>query len=55
MQDAITYVQMRDEVNKDAVGLWGYSYGGGHVLYLDPLTGKLHMILELARVPQNQT
>ncbi|KGF68356.1 acetyl xylan esterase, partial [Hoeflea sp. BAL378] len=31
-RDAITYVQGRDEVDAERIGIWGSSYSGGHVL-----------------------
>ena len=35
IRDAITYAQLRtDVVDGTRIGLWGYSYGGGHGLYL---------------------
>jgi len=31
-RDAISFAQTLDEVNPDAIGIWGTSYAGGHVL-----------------------
>lgn len=30
--DAITYAQLRPDVDSDKIGIWGSSYSGGHVL-----------------------
>jgi pimeloyl-ACP methyl ester carboxylesterase len=30
IQDAVTYAQLRPEVDADRIGLWGSSYGGAH-------------------------
>lgn len=32
IQDAITYVQSRDDIDPARVGIWGSSYSGGHVI-----------------------
>jgi hypothetical protein len=32
LQDAITFLQLHDAVDADRIGIWGTSWGGGHVL-----------------------
>ena len=59
---AITYARTRPEVNRDAIGVWGSSYSGGHVLVVGaidrrvkcvvsqvPLTSGYRNILRLVR------
>ena len=59
---AITYARTRPEVNRDAIGVWGSSYSGGHALVLGaidrrvkcvvsqvPLTSGYRNILRLVR------
>jgi len=33
-RNAITWIQLQSEVEPDHIGLWGFSYSGGHVLHL---------------------
>jgi hypothetical protein len=33
-RNAITWTQIQSEVDPDRIGLWGFSYSGGHVLHL---------------------
>jgi len=47
-RDAITYAQMREEVDKDQVALWGYSYSGGHALYLGAVDRRVKAVISLA-------
>ncbi|MBG1245095.1 hypothetical protein F8R90_29240 [Nostoc sp. NZL] len=31
-RNAITWTQLQSEVDPERIGLWGFSYSGGHVL-----------------------
>ncbi|GAB1539232.1 alpha/beta hydrolase [Scytonema sp. NUACC21] len=33
-RNAITWTQLQSEVNSERIGVWGFSYSGGHVLHL---------------------
>ena len=48
VRDAITYCQMREEVDKDKIGLWGYSYGGGHALYVSAVDRRVKATISVA-------
>lgn len=43
--DAITYVQMRSDVEKDKIGIWGSSYSGGHVLHVGAVDKRVKAVL----------
>jgi cephalosporin-C deacetylase-like acetyl esterase len=43
--DAITYAQMRAEVDKDRIGLWGSSYSGGHVLHVAAVDRRVKAVI----------
>lgn len=43
--DAITYAQMRSDVNKDKIGIWGSSYSGGHVLHVGATDRRVKVVL----------
>lgn len=45
LRDAITYAQMRDDVDKDKIGLWGYSLSGAHVVYLAAVDRRVKAII----------
>ncbi len=47
---AIRFVQNIDSVDTDRVGLWGYSFSGGHVLHL--LAENPHLRCAVAQCPQ---
>jgi cephalosporin-C deacetylase-like acetyl esterase len=44
-QDAITYAQSRPDVNKDKIGVWGSSFGGGLVLWLGAVDRRVKAVL----------
>lgn len=44
-RDAITYMRGRDEVNADAVGVWGTSYSGGHVLVVGAIDRRVRCVV----------
>ena len=45
MQDAITYVQMRPEVDPEKIGIWGSSYSGGHVLSVGAIDRRVKAVV----------
>jgi len=48
-RDAITYVQGRDDVDADKIGIWGSSYSGGHVLVVAAMDRRVKCVV--AQVP----
>ena len=48
LQDAITFAQTLEGVDKDKIGLWGYSYAGGHSLYVGASDRRIKAVLSLA-------
>lgn len=40
-RDAISYVETRDDVISDRVGVWGISYSGGHVIILAAIDPRI--------------
>lgn len=44
-QDAITYVYQRREVDADAIGIWGTSYAGGHVLVVSAADSRVRCVV----------
>lgn len=42
---AITYLQSRDEVDSERIGLWGSSYSGGHALVLGATDSRLKAVV----------
>lgn len=45
IQHAITYVQARDDVNADQIGLWGSSYGGAHAYVTAAIDRRIKAIV----------
>jgi cephalosporin-C deacetylase-like acetyl esterase len=43
--DAITYAQMREEVDRTKIGIWGSSYSGGHVLHVGAMDRRVKVVL----------
>lgn len=43
--DAITYAQMREEVDPEKIGIWGSSYSGGHVLWVGAVDRRVKAVL----------
>lgn len=43
--DAITYAQMRPDVDADKIGVWGSSYSGGHVLQVGAADRRAKVVL----------
>jgi cephalosporin-C deacetylase-like acetyl esterase len=51
MSDAITYAQLRKEVNPEKIGIWGSSYSGGHVLWVGAVDKRVKVVVsQLAMV-----
>ena len=48
MQDAITYVQGREDVDREKVGIWGSSYSGGHVLQVTAVDRRVKVVVSQA-------
>ena len=48
LQDAISFAQTSDRVDKDKIGLWGYSYAGDHSLYVGVIDRRVKAVLSLA-------
>jgi cephalosporin-C deacetylase-like acetyl esterase len=48
IRDAITYAQTKDGIDKDKIGLWGYSFGGGHAAYLGAVDRRVKAVISLA-------
>ena len=42
---AITYARTRPEVNRDAIGVWGSSYSGGHALVLGAIDRRVKCVV----------
>ncbi|KAL9114851.1 MAG: hypothetical protein Q9227_001094 [Pyrenula ochraceoflavens] len=46
IQDAVTYAQSRtDIIDSTMIGLWGYSYGAGHSLYLGAVDRRVKAVI----------
>lgn len=43
--DAITYAQLRSDVDKDKIGVWGSSYSGGHTLHVGAVDRRVKVVL----------
>lgn len=43
--DAITYAQMREDVDPNKIGIWGSSYSGGHVLWVGAVDRRVKAVL----------
>lgn len=43
--DAITYLQTRDDIKSDSIGVWGTSYSGGHVLCLGAIDRRVKAVV----------
>lgn len=44
-RDAITYIGQRDDVDAERIGVWGTSYGGGHVLTVAAVDRRVHCVV----------
>jgi len=43
--DAITYVQGREDVNREKIGIWGTALSGGHALYIGAVDRRVKAVL----------
>ena len=55
MSDAITYAQMRPEVDPQKIGIWGTSYSGGHVLEVGANDRRVKAVISQVRKPLLRT
>jgi fermentation-respiration switch protein FrsA (DUF1100 family) len=44
-RNAITWTQLQNEVDPERIGLWGFSYSGGHVLHLAAFDPRVKVIV----------
>lgn len=44
-RNAITWTQLQSEVDPSRIGLWGFSYSGGHVLHLAAFDPRVKAIV----------
>ncbi len=44
-RNAIAWTELQNEVNPERIGLWGFSYSGGHVLYLAAFDRRVKAIV----------
>ena len=45
IQDAITYVASRDDIDSQRLGIWGSSYSGGHALSVGAVEKRLKAVI----------
>ena len=45
--DAITYASTLDRIDSSRIGLWGYSYAGGHVLQVSAYDRRVKAVISL--------
>jgi cephalosporin-C deacetylase-like acetyl esterase len=48
LQDAITYAQSREDIDAAKIGLWGYSYSGGHSLWVGAIDRRVKAVIAVA-------
>ncbi|KAH0344361.1 alpha/beta-hydrolase, partial [Aureobasidium melanogenum] len=48
LQDAITYAQSREDIDATKIGLWGYSYSGGHSLWVAANDRRVKAVIAVA-------
>ncbi|KAG9556897.1 alpha/beta-hydrolase, partial [Aureobasidium melanogenum] len=48
LQDAITYAQSREDIDTAKIGLWGYSYSGGHSLWVAANDRRVKAVIAVA-------
>ncbi|WP_084786410.1 alpha/beta hydrolase [Mastigocladopsis repens] len=44
-RNAITWTQLQSEVDPERIGLWGFSYSGGHALHLAAFDPRVKAIV----------
>jgi fermentation-respiration switch protein FrsA (DUF1100 family) len=52
-RNAITWASLQPEVDRDRIGVWGTSFGGGHVLHLAAFDRRIRAVV--AQVPATNT
>ena len=55
IQDAITYAQSREDIDSSKIGVWGYSYSGGHALYLGAVDRRIKAVIATAPFTTGET
>ncbi|KUJ23580.1 alpha/beta-hydrolase [Mollisia scopiformis] len=50
IQDAITYAQSREDVNKEKIGIWGVALSGGHCIRVGAVDRRVKAVLTLVPV-----
>lgn len=48
LQDAITYAQSCEDIDAAKIGLWGYSYSGGHSLWVAANDRRVKAVIAVA-------
>lgn len=48
VQDAITYAQSREDIDSSRIGIWGYSFGGGHALWVGANDRRVKTVIAVA-------
>ncbi|KAI5210088.1 DltD N-terminal domain protein [Aureobasidium subglaciale] len=48
LQDAITYAQSREQIDASRIGVWGYSYSGGHALWVGAIDRRVRTVIAVA-------
>ncbi|KAI5211341.1 hypothetical protein AUEXF2481DRAFT_25836 [Aureobasidium subglaciale EXF-2481] len=48
LQDAITYAQSREQIDASRIGVWGYSYSGGHSLWVGAIDRRVKAVIAVA-------
>ncbi|KAI4844941.1 DltD N-terminal domain protein [Aureobasidium sp. EXF-8845] len=48
LQDAITYAQSREDIDAARIGVWGYSYSGGHSLWVGAIDRRVKAVIAVA-------
>lgn len=47
-QDAITFAQSRDDIDAAKIGVWGYSFSGGHALWVGAVDRLIKALISVA-------
>jgi cephalosporin-C deacetylase-like acetyl esterase len=48
LQDAITYASSREDIDAAKIGVWGYSYSGGHSLWVGAIDRRVKAVIVVA-------
>ncbi|MBX6385934.1 MAG: acetylxylan esterase, partial [Microbispora sp.] len=49
-RNAISFLQAREDVDPDRIGVWGISYSGGHVLILGAIDSRVRAVCSVVPV-----